>query len=253
MLLGLVLLFGITASMEAARPDEPKADFVVDAVAWSKEYVEDKKAFKEKYQGKVIEVTGKVWLPREGLLPDLLPDVMVEGYKKPGDRLGIMLVCTPSKEEATKHQGLRALAKGQTVTFRAKSLRGDLGLERCTFVKVGPCTATPFTVARLQKALADPTSKKKYMGTDAVVRGQVVELKVTDSFVRWVISDPMKKGGAKVDAQITTNAKHLREEYAKTKVGDTIVLIGEIDSNGLWDARLLKAPPEGVKLPGDKK
>lgn len=247
----LILLFSCTHVARSPAADDPPVDIKVDVVAWTKEYEEDKKAFAQKYKGKIVEVTGKVFK-----VGDITDNVLMEGYKKPSDLLGVLASATPTKEERAKFQGLRSLSKNQTLTVRGKCFSGTAGILDCTFVKVGPNTAMPYTIASLTKAHANEATRKKLLHTDVVVRAQIVDVKATDVLVRWTLTDPGKKGGPKVSAQITTNDKRLLDEYGKTKAGDVVIVLGEIDSEdqcSLWDARLLKEPPEGVKLPGDKK
>ena len=60
-----LVLFICIASFLAAPSmgaDDPPADFKVDAVAWTKEHSDDPKAFAKKYQDKIVEVTGKLFV-----------------------------------------------------------------------------------------------------------------------------------------------------------------------------------------------
>jgi hypothetical protein len=251
----IVLMLLAPAGAAAAEPKEAKPDFVVTAEALAKEHKADRKAFAAKYNGKLVEVTGTVFRTRPSG-----GDVLLDGYKeKPTDVLtATYVVCDiPPKLQ----EQLRALAKGQQVTVRGKA-DGSIvpGLLQCEFVKVGPSPARPFTVAALAAEFKKDrdAARKKYDGKPVVLRVKVLQAKTDGEKVRWSVTDAAGKGGATIDAWADSLFnKDFLKELEKVKAGDVIVLLAEADSLGdpvrLWNAVVLKEPPAGVKLPGDKK
>jgi hypothetical protein len=235
---------------------DTKPDFTVTAEEFSKEAETNKDAFRQKYKNKVVEVTGTVWTTR-------VPrgDVLLNGYKKdPKDFVPALVSCMPSASLEAK---LRSLAKGQQVTLRGTQVdAGFPGLEKCEFVKVGPSPAVAVTVSSLaeefkkDRAAAD----RKYDAKSVVVRAKVVTAeKDTTKKVMWIVTDADGKGTVKIPAWADSflNDKFLKQ-LEQVKKDDVIILMGEAQSLGgdpcrLWDCVVLKEPPDGVKLPGDKK
>jgi hypothetical protein len=248
----LALIFLLPLCAFAA---EPKPDFTVTAVEFVKESKSDRKAFTAKYSGKTVEVTGTVWMT---YIPT--SQVLLNGYKeKPTDSVGTPVYCNiPEK----LNEQLRGLARGQQVTVRGKFPKsGSFALlDDCEFVKVGPNNAFATTLTALDAEFKKNrnVAEKKYDERSVVVRVKVLDAKTQDSKVVWTVTPSTGKATLKVQAWADPQLeKKFQQELEKIKTGDVIVLIAEAqplgDSFRLWNSVVLKEPPAGVKLPGDKK
>jgi|SRR5579883_107459 len=233
---------------------DPKPDFTVTAQDFGKQYQTDANAFRKKYAGTVVELTGTVWTTNPAKR-----HVLLHGNKMKDTFFGEYIPChMPEKLQ----EQLRGLAKGQQVTFRGKYPKTAAfpGLEECEIVKLGPSTAIPVTVESLVAEFKkDPdAARKKYDEKSVVVRVKVLDAKTDDDKVRWSVADVAGKGGTKIEAWADSYLeKKFLTELEKVKAGDVLVLIAEASPLGdpvrLWDAVVVKEPPTGVKLPGGKK
>jgi hypothetical protein len=247
--LGLLCVAAV-ATVSAA---DEKPDHVVTAKDFAKEYQDDKKAFVAKYGGKTVEMSGTVWAPRPSG-----GDVLLYGNEKKGEFSGTFI---PVGAPAKLQDQLRALSQGQQVTVRGKVPVKTVfpGLEQCELVKIGPSTAIPVTLAALAAEYKKDTkaAEKKYTDRFVVVRVKVLDAKAANDKVTWTVTDAVGKDGPKVEANAFTQfSDKLLGELKAVKPGDTVVLMSPvIDAGGvtLHGAFLLKEPPAGVKLPGDKK
>jgi hypothetical protein len=242
-----------------ARAADPKPDFTLTAEAYAKEARADGKAFREKYKGKIVELTATVWNPRvsDG-------DVLLNGWRgKPSNLQTEVFSALPKgKKLGDKLEPrLRALARGQKVTVRGKQDGNSTPvLVDCEFVKIGPSTAIPATVSGL---VADFTKDEKaaddkYRDKSVVLRAKVLVAKAERDVVKWTLGDATGKGGPKIEAVADPLYGDPLKTLEKVKPGDTIILIADVGSFygtpcGLAYPRLLDQPPEGVKLPGGKK
>ncbi|MCI0705671.1 MAG: hypothetical protein L0241_31815 [Planctomycetia bacterium] len=238
---------------------DPKLDFTVTAESLAKEYKADGKAAKAKYAGKVVEVTGTVETTNlDGITRP--PIVWLNGYReKPTDiTQAKILVNIATKDLEPK---VRPLAKGQQVVIRGTMDNQTVpALDKCEFVKIGPSTAMPVTVAGLEAEFKKnrDAAWKKYNDKSVVVKAKVVKIKKDDKTFIWTVTDPTGKGTVQLKAycEVRTNEK-LQEELSAIKVNDVIILLADADHLGepvrFWNAMVLKEPPPGVKLPGDKK
>ncbi|MDY3553245.1 hypothetical protein R5W24_002339 [Gemmata sp. JC717] len=251
-----ISMFVLGAFAVAAPAADEKPDFTLTAEAYAREYVTDKKAFATKYKGKTVELTATVWNMRLGS-----GDVLLNG--KPDAKMleAICFSALPSKLE----DPLRSLSRGQAVTVRGKQADSRPGLVGCEFVKIGPSTAIPVTLAG---AIAEfkknaTAAEKKFGGKSVVTRAKVVEVKADElkGELKLVVTDAAGKGATKVEAVngifTTLQDRKMVLEVLKLKAGDVVVLMGEpqflANELRLDQIFLLKEPPPGVKLPGDKK
>ncbi len=238
----------------AVTPAPTTVAFTLTAEALYAEYKKDGAAFKTKYAGKWVELSGEVNGPRMGFGG---ADLLLWGKKpeKPGDfKIGFVSV-TPSKAEAGKYEGLKALAKGQLVTVRGE-VQAYGGLTKCEFAKVGPSTALPVTAAGLLAALSEDATKGKYEDKEVVLRGVVRKAEWNGTIARLDVADVGVKDGPLLEASLNPQAKEVGIELAKLPVGSVVILIGEAQTANdgrIWDFRVLTAPPEGVALPDAKK
>jgi hypothetical protein len=248
-LLGVVFL---ASTLHAA---DPKPDFTVTAEAIAKEFKADRKAAVAKYHKKLVEVTGPVHLARMdsgGKPMDLLLFGFQDGVSP------VFVSCTPTKDDAGKYQNLQALARGQTVTVRG--VVGDsfvAVLGECRFVKVGPSTAIPVTVAKLKAMFARPADAKKNDGKAVIARVRVAKVEGEKGRITFTVADPMSKAKATTNVFIDTwFSDARRKELEAVKPGQVVIVLAVADGLAgeprFWDAVILETPPEGVKLPGGK-
>ena len=88
-----------------------------------------------------------------------------------------------------------------------------------------------------------------------MLRAEVRTARVNGTLATLAVTDPGVKDGPVLEASINAFEKEYAEAVARTNPGAVVVLIGEgrSASGGVWDVRILYAPPEGVTLPGDTK
>jgi len=154
----------------AAAPDdkaEAKAAFAITALQLAEEFEKDSKAARQKYQGKVIDLSGRIdRLNRNIGGGDAF--VVLDGGKE-----GVRCV-TVDKQPWNK------VVPGQKV-----KLRGTLAdnstpmLLQCEILETGESPALVVTAEQLAKeAAADAEgTDKKYKGKPLIVTGEIVELK----------------------------------------------------------------------------
>jgi hypothetical protein len=236
------------------RAGEPPADkpveFTLTAEELAKAFDADEAAFKAKYGGKRVELTGVVELPRiRARGPN---DVLLHGVAKPKQFFAQYVFVTPRKADQDKYEGMRALARGQSVTVRGEVGTFGVVLSDCEFVKVGPSPALPVAPSELPAALGTPEGKQKYDGKAVVTRGEVREAKWNGTVATLMLGDPGKKDGPALEASLNPREKEVGEEMGRIKPGAVVVVLGDGDTlndGRIWNARVLKAPPEGVTLP----
>lgn len=239
-----------TPTSPAAPAAPPTVAFTLTAEELFAAYDQDRTAFKAKYAGKWVELSGVVHRPRVASRgsSDLL---LVGKTPKPGKFDFGFVSITPSKAEAGKYDGLKALAKGQAVTVRGE-VQEYGQVTKCEFVKVGPSTAVPTTPSELLAALFDDATRDKFLGKDVVLRGEVRKANWNGTIAHLDVADPGAKDGPLLEASINPNDQEHGKELAKLPVNSVVILIGEaqaINDGRIWDFRVLQAPPEGVTLP----
>lgn len=228
--------------------------FTVTAAELADAYDADPKAFAAKYHEKRVEVTGNVGMVR--VQSGGTNDVMLEGKPKAKEFLAQYVVVGPGAADKAKHQSLKALAKGQSVTARGTVQKYGLVVGDAEIVKVGPSPAIVTTPSELKAALATEEGQKKFVDKAVVLRGEVRKAEWNGTVASVHVADPGKAGGPELEASVNPNAKEYGEELGKIKPGTVVVIIGEADrGNGgrVWEARVLTDPPEGVTLPEAKK
>lgn len=249
------LWFFLMPSVAFAADQKP--DFKLSAEAYAKEFKTDGKAASEKYKNKLVELTATVH--RLALDEPGEPFVFLRGFRaKPDDVIGTDMAFGPGPKEITKHQNLRALAPGQKLTVRGvQSDREVPALINGGFVEVGPSPAQPVTVTGLQAAASNPKTRAKYEDKWVVVRAKVTDVELENARATFTLTDPMGKGAVVQASADCLNSKGLKAEFAAIKKGDMLIVLAKADPLSdrfrLWDAVLLKEPPAGVKVPGDKK
>jgi|GEM_PF-2242459 len=240
----------------ATGADDAKVDFKVTAEELAKEFKADAKAAGAKYKGKSVEITGTVWATRHDV-----DNILLNGFKsKPTDVVGELAYLNVTGESKSK---IRGLAKGQTVTARGVMDGGPFaGLNKCDVIKVGPSTAIPATIEKLdtEYKMNRVAFKKKYTGLQFLLKAKVANVIDKDSFMIWTVTYTAKKNGVKIEV-VTGGflSRELNAEFRAVKEGDEITFLVSLDSIAddmpfsLRDVVLLKELPEGVKLPAVKK
>jgi len=231
-----------------------KVDFTLTAEELAKAFDADEAAYKAKYVGKRVELTGNVEMVRirwKG--PN---DALLAGVPKSKKFFAQYVSVGPRKADQDKYEGLRALAKGQSVTVRGTVEKYGVVVAECEFVKVGPSPALPVTPSGLFAALRTDEGKAKYNDKDVVCRAEVRKGEWNGTVATLTVWDPGVKDGPGLEASLNPQDKELGQELAAIKPGTVVILIGEaqtLNEGRLWDVRVLKEPPEGVTLPEPKK
>lgn len=210
-------LLAAAAALVAAAggPAQDTADVVkLDAEAFAAEVARDRKAAAAKYDGKTIEIAGKVQEIRRGggILYFTLPS-------KSAGILGLM--CVP-KDKAF----VGKVFKGQEVTVRGKYPGEAFGpqLNDAEIVKAGPSPALTFTAADMAREWARDreAAAKKWKDKVVVITGEVADIKANDvGAVRVLLKGA---DGKVVDCGFTAFETDIAERYKK---GDRVKLVGE--------------------------
>jgi hypothetical protein len=246
---------GAPAEVPAAPTAKP-VELTLTAEELAKAYDADPAAYKVKYGGKRVELSGIVVHPRlrvGGL--NGVTDVLLLGLPQPKEVFARLISVTPRASERDRFEGMKALAKGQAVTVRGDVQTFGVVLADCEFVKVGPSTALPVTASGLKAALQTDEGKAKYDGKAVVLRGEVQKAEWNGTVASLTVVDPGEKGGPGLEASVNPSAKEIGEALGKTKPGTHVIILGEgsaANDGRVWDFRLLTALPEGITLPGNK-
>jgi hypothetical protein len=232
--------------------DQPVA-FAVTASQLQKEIKAGVRAAISKYNGKRIEVSGKV-LGLEATEPPKFglwnPDNPDEGA----------VIVELRMSEAKKPERLKALALNQPVVVRGTVELTDLGnnvvysrVLNAELVTIGPSSARPTTVRDLSAEFKKPGGAKKVTGVDWIIRASVLGNEKQKQWGHVLrITDPGLAGPV-----VQAHGLIQDTQWTELKPGAEIVIIGRyhivpgIDDTTpvLNDARILSAPPEGVVLP----
>ncbi|HEY1186234.1 MAG TPA: hypothetical protein VGE74_01195 [Gemmata sp.] len=249
----LLLCAVLGCAQKAPGPVPPAADppvVLVTPEAFAKEARTDRDAFRAKYQGKRIELTGTVCFKR---VP--VGEAFLYGHKEDDkEPFGQLIVFAPLAKDQNR---LRALVQGQRVTVRGRQTdAGYPALVECEMVDVGPSPVIPVTVTALANEFQTDreAALKKFAGKSVVMRAKVQSTKTTGNTLKklhWTVTDPV--GGAAVVDAFTedTSREAFTRQLEGIRVGDVIVLIGEPNGSSLVDAVVLDEPPPGVKLPNE--
>jgi hypothetical protein len=206
---------------------------------------------KTKYDGKRVELTGKVLDPS--------PPVGFYLWSPGGTSGGIRVLLRTS--DRNKLEGMRAVSRSQSMVVRGKvavsEIEGHAEITDAEIVRVGPSPAVPATVAEILAEFDKPEGQKKFTEVpyDIVLRAEIHgHGKTKEGFRTMLVSDPGKPEPT-VKAQL-----HIVEEmkaWSELKPGTVVILmakggvrfVGEKETPHLSSARVLTAPPDGVMLP----
>jgi hypothetical protein len=151
---------------EAAAP-LGKPDVTMDAVAWHAEFKKDNKAAKQKYKGKVVELTGTV----RDLTDDPYGNVGYIYLEVKGDILGVRVATKDKKPWLTVAQGSQIKVKGKEPEA---GLPADLF--EAEIVDAGPNPAMLSAEQLAKEYTADrKATAAKYNEKRVNVEGEVVE------------------------------------------------------------------------------
>ncbi len=240
----------LLAFIATSSADEKKPDFKVTAEELTTEFKKDKETYK-KYVGKLVEVTGPFHVRRPGT-----DDVLLSGQGSD------FVSCTPDAASRAKHQRLYGLARGQKITFRGVMADNRFSpvLGKCELVSVGPSPAVLVTQAKLKAMFAKPADAKKNEDRPVVLRVRVVSLDKSErSRVTYAVTDATSKAKSPPTTEVVVDthfdSDRIKELHA-VKPGEVCYVLGvarsALGTVRLWDAVLLKEPPEGMKKDGKK-
>jgi hypothetical protein len=254
---------------QPARPVTPEGGAKPGAVAFrgtadsfTAEFEKDEAAAKLKYHGETVEVTG----PFHYLSPNPWagePEfaVQLRGVSKPGGAEFARVICKITDKLLMSDARLRSLARGQSVTIRGKLLSGaDVGLTDCTVVAVGPSTAIPTTLEEIEAELGKkPGDLGRFKDRDVIVRVKIGpnHPDFGPALMNCTVDSPP---GAAMTFKFTglRMGDAYDKELTELEFGSTAIFLAQIEKAEFrrvtfLSTRLLKALPDGLKLPERKK
>jgi hypothetical protein len=195
-----------------------KPDFTPDPKAWFTEWVADDRAAREKYEGKVMELSG---------------DVSEVTAKLDDERQvvqGVIILKAGAKDHVircltTDRQPWERVSPGSKVKLRGVvPLYAEFPtLEPCNILEAGPNPAIPISAVQLTQELEDDTKEtsKRYMGKFLIVDGEVVK-KQTDGLG---LTTAYLKGAE--DIPVACKFPHVMRSAAESlKPGQKIKVVG---------------------------
>jgi len=235
-------------------PPPQAADFMLTAEDYFKERDANPKAAREKYAGKVVEISATLW---DVTVRDRFWTANVVAGEDPRVHLPVIKGITLYSPVAGGERDLRLLSCGQRVTIRATGNAGPGEvLLRANIDGSGPTTAKVTTLAEVGKVLASADPKEKYKNTDVLVRAKLVETGKKDSQFVGTVTDP----DATVEPRFllkSSNSPVFQKELEALKPGDVVTILGvprtEYSQSLIENPRIVTDPPAGLKLPGDKR
>ena len=245
-----------SATMNPSKaPSSKPAPIILNAEEICKEVAMDSKAASAKYNGKIVEVTGKV----DSVRPDAAnPTVVLTGISKDG--LAYTFSVEPNAANCKKFDGLKSLASGQEIKVRGEYI-ANLGPRAydAEFVSVGPSTAIPVTPSELAAALKTPEGLAKFKSKSVVMQGYIRGAEYVDPNIVLRLGETAT--GTDVVIQAANNAfldsdEKRQKTLAGYKAGTKVIIIGTASVEAaavLKSFYILTAPPEGITLPEPKK
>lgn len=195
--------------------------FKTTADALTKEMIADEKKAEAKYQGKVIEVEGRVETANKFLYPN---GFFLQGTKrKPTDTTGVMIICNvPKGAEGMVWR----LSLGQKVKVVGTAGIGySVGLANCTVEPLEPPTTPRVTAKGLaEEVLKDAdAARKKYEGPMGGPKGIIVEgvVAALETEKRFHIVKLAGAGG------VTVNCTVAKKDLEALKAGDAVTIKGD--------------------------
>jgi hypothetical protein len=216
-----------------------KPDFSLTAEAFYNEVVDNVSAASKKYDGRVVELTGKVTsLGRNELNPNEPPIILLDGGPQQ-----FVLCSTVDKQPWLK------CVPGQTVKIRGKvhgsRLYVAVSVHDCEFTVVSGNPATPLSVGQLLKDIAsDAAAKQKYDGKIVFLSGEFVSVKKSDTGFGFHRIVELKGDGKR---PIHCQGKSSDDLFLKKlKAGEPVTFLGKLELSAnkveLKDALLTRAP-----------
>jgi hypothetical protein len=239
---------------EVPKAESLKAEFTVTAEAYFKELTVNAKATREKYAGKVFDITTTFF--------NVVPSntywlAEIENGLNPVTKHPIIQGVFLTAPDSGREKDLRLLSSGQKVTVRVKGVVGPVGSEfsYAAIADSGPSPAKVTTLAEVEPGLKAAQQKGRYETPEVLVRARVVE--VTDGgLTACVVTDPDVANGPRFGLKATAFTGY-RKELEGLKLGDVVFVLGsprlDFDEPILDNARIVKEPPAGLKLPVAKK
>ena len=239
--------------LSPVAPDLTKVDFTLTAEEYSKEFQTSSKAAEQKYNLKKVEISGTV---DYCVIDDDFSEISFTGPA------GRQTSCRFLPKEAEKEQGLRGLSRGQRVTVRGVGV-GGAGVWQAKITHLGTSTAKPMTFAELVEVLEKTEKLKDYKDRSVLVRVKVVEAGSKEKRFAATVTDP-DTGNKKITLRTPVaydmgfEKNSAIDEVLALKPGEVVLVLADTPTSDLYglsleNPRILKEPPAGVKLPGDKK
>jgi uncharacterized protein (TIGR03066 family) len=194
----------------------PAADFKLTAGEYAKEFKDNDKEAKEKYKGKIVELSGTIVLTLGPALGVPKSSLTIK-TKDPKDPFGPDVMCLSNDPEFFSRAGL-----DQTVRIKGKVGQFGSMLESSELVERGPDTRIAVAAESLAKDFTTDEEKasKKYTDKTLVVSGIIAAIKpVVGLKIKYV----ELKGDGKTTIECLYNDPQLVEKY---KVGDAVKVYG---------------------------
>jgi len=215
----LALLSLVCAAEGASNVGGKKADFSLTAEEFTREFLKDEKAADRKYQGKVVEVTGKVYslVGKEGGKVAVL---LLAGANR-NEKEAIPTLIHARLQPGPKHPVFE-LAKGQQVRLTGEIGQGSgstvIWLKNGVVRGLGKSNVVVITAADLAGEFSREAeaASRKFADKEILVTGEVAELVTKDGYYAKL------KGDGKTRVSVPLNEDELR----LLKKGQTVRLRG---------------------------
>jgi len=189
------------------RPDLASAapDYVLNAKELKKEWKVDSKAAREKYEGKILEITGYV---------DQVTSVSVVVCASP-NRYSVTEVahCLAPRDKVNR---IQRLGNGQKVKVLTKNISMGIFVDLISITELEPSNLIETTAEELTKEFekAPVLAEKKYKDKDLAVSGRIKELKkgelshqvslvgANNTSVNFVAFDDLEKWEGKTNVEV---------------------------------------------------
>ncbi len=232
--MGLVLVAGCGKPESKPGPGNPKVsdsgaaknpEIKTTAEELAKEVLADQKAAGTKYDGKVVELQGKVDTANQ-VVTDNKGFYLTGAKKKPTDVVGLNVLCMPVAGEKDK---VGWLGKGQKVKVVGKVTGVNafaVSLAQCTFTEEDKSTTPKVTVEELTSEFAKDAeaAKKKY---------KIENLNSQEIILEGTVADKEKKGDfhtvklAGTDG-LTVSCTVSKQNWEELKKGDKVTIKGDL-------------------------
>jgi hypothetical protein len=200
-----------------------KADFTLDADTWQAEWEKDKKAAKEKYKGKIVELSGVV--DRANDDPYLKNGYIYLKLKK--SLFGLRCTLDDLAPWLTVAPGCTIMLKGI-----ASDIYSDGQLYPCVIIQSSPNTCLEITASQLAKEFTKDkdAAVKKFHDKRLIVEGELASKEPSKLDKGQFIYLTLKGDGAvSVRCYVANNTSDRQQANDSLKVGQKLKVCGEAD------------------------